>query len=69
MIEKWMRADPLMSLLLNRGEGAEHSYEIVERVAVLVEAGTPELDAIESALGYIPHSERERLDQKARADV
>lgn len=63
MIEKWMRADPLMSLLLNRGEGAEHSFEVVERVGFLVDGGMSELAAIESALGYVPHEIRFSLEK------
>lgn len=64
-VQPWMHVDPLMSLLLKRGYGAEHSYEVVEAVAWRVEGGTPELQAITDVLGYVPHPIRAALERKA----
>ncbi len=62
MIESWMRADPLMAILLDRGERSEFAYEVVERVSWLVLGGMSELAAIDSVLGYVPHALRASLE-------
>jgi len=70
MIEPWMRADPLLSLLIDRAKGdpggTERAFETVERIAVLTADGTDELAAIEAVMRYVPHAERERIAMEER---
>lgn len=73
-IPPYLRADPLSDILIRRGESSADSYEVAERAAIMQhDGGLSEMEAIESALGYIPLGIRaeleKQLDQKERADV
>lgn len=66
-VQNWMRADALMSILLDRGYGSEASFAICERAAIFqYEAGLSELDAITEALGFVPSQLRAELERKEK---
>lgn len=62
-------ADPLFMVLTGRGMSRADAYDACEQIATRTADGEPELDAIEAVLGFVPLSERERLESLSKPNT